>query len=106
MHDTLNTEEAAKVLKCSKQFVCELARRGELPAVQLGGQWLFVKLQLLDWLSAKAFDEQARRREQSFHVAKTAGDELVKKRERGRPRNAKIIDIPSINGSDSERGVA
>lgn len=106
MHDTLNTEEAAKVLKCSKQFVCELARRGEIPAVQLAGQWLFVKAQLLEWLSAKAFDEQARRREQSYHVANSSGNEPVQKRERGRPRNAKITEISSLTGLGGERSVA
>lgn len=82
MTDTLDTQGAAELLHVSKAHTQELARRGEIPAVLLGGSWLFVRTDLLDWLRARAADEQRARREAAATVASLPKPA----RSRGRPR--------------------
>lgn len=90
MSDTLNSEEASSLLKCSKALACELARTGEIPAVQLGGQWLFVKSQVIEYLLERAREEQALRREEIGAKA-TRVNNAEPPRGRGRPRrNTKV----------------
>ena len=88
MTETLNSEEASNLLKCSKSLACELARTGEVPAILLGSQWLFVKSQLMDYLQQRARDEQAVRREELVvREAMVASMEPTKVR--GRPRRSR-----------------
>lgn len=96
MTDTLNTEEAANILKCSQQLACELARRGEVPAMMLAGQWLFVREQLMQWITDRAREEQAKRREMTLAASKIVSeiDETIP-RTRGRPRSKKV-DVSTI----------
>jgi excisionase family DNA binding protein len=62
MIETLNSDDCAKLLYCTPEQVEELARSGDLPAVKIGRGWLFVKADLLSYLSEKArADAQDRR---------------------------------------------
>lgn len=54
MPDVLTLGEAAAYLRLSERALYELARRRRLPAVQIGGKWLFPRSQLERWLSAQA----------------------------------------------------
>lgn len=80
--DTLDTKGASELLHISVQFTQQLASRGEIPAVQIGGSWLFVKNDLLQWLSEKSRNEQRYRQEQ----ARLAAELPPSPRRRGRPR--------------------
>lgn len=90
MTDTLNSEEASSLLKCSKAFACELARTGEIPAVQLGGQWLFIKSQIIDYLLERAREEQALRREHAASNTLVVASQ-EQPRGRGRPRRKSTV---------------
>jgi excisionase family DNA binding protein len=50
--EVLTAGEAAELLQVEEQVVLELARAGELPGRELGGQWRFARAALLRWLSA------------------------------------------------------
>lgn len=83
MSETLDTRGAAEILHVSEKLTAKMAREGELPAVWLAGQWLFVRQELLTWLSDRAKEEQRFRREQVLAMA-----EIEKpSRPRGRPKN-------------------
>jgi excisionase family DNA binding protein len=47
---TLDLEEAATFLKCSDDTVRELAASGQLPAAKVGRAWVFVDVDLVEWL--------------------------------------------------------
>jgi excisionase family DNA binding protein len=47
---TLNLDEAALFLKCSDDTVRELAASGEIPAAKVGRAWVFVDVDLVEWL--------------------------------------------------------
>ena len=83
MTDTLDSKGASELLHVSVQLVLQMARAGEIPAVYIAGHWVFIKADLIDYLTTRARDEQRRRKE----AAETT--EFVKeavKRARGRPR--------------------
>lgn len=61
MNPILTIEEAAALLRCSTRTLQELAVRGGVPAALIGGKYLFVSEQLLDWLQTKAAKEMAAR---------------------------------------------
>ena len=48
--NTLDLDEAAAFLKCSDDTVRELALAGELPAAKVGRRWVFVDVDLVEWL--------------------------------------------------------
>lgn len=54
MPDVLTLREAAAYLRLSERSLYDLARAHRLPAVQLGGKWLFPHKQLAAWLAAQA----------------------------------------------------
>lgn len=54
MPDILTLREAAAYLRLSERALYELARGRRLPAVQLGGKWLFPRTRLERWLAAQA----------------------------------------------------
>lgn len=86
MSDTLDSKGAAELLHVSVKHVQELARKGEIPAVWIAGQWIFIKHDLLSSLAQRARDEQRQRREMSLHVNSIV--ESVNQRKPGRPRKA------------------
>jgi excisionase family DNA binding protein len=52
--DVLTLRETAAYLRLSERSLYELARARRVPAVQLGGKWLFVRTRLDRWLAAQA----------------------------------------------------
>ncbi|MEN9499736.1 MAG: hypothetical protein RIS83_1555 [Pseudomonadota bacterium] len=59
MPDVLTLREAAAFLRLSERALYDLARARKLPAAQLGGKWLFPRLQLERWLVAQAETPEA-----------------------------------------------
>ena len=94
MTETLNSEEASSLLKCSKAIACELARTGEIPAVQLGEQWLFVKSLIMDYLHERAREEQALRRD---HAAPNSLVFASQEQPRGRGRPRRKSSVWAVN---------
>ncbi len=86
MSDTLDSKGAAELLHVSVKHVQELARKGEMPAVWIAGQWIFVKDDLLSFLSQRARDEQRQRRETTQHLNSVL--DPASPRKPGRPRKA------------------
>ncbi len=54
MPDVLTLPEAASYLRLSERALYALARGRRVPAVQLGGKWLFPRAGLQRWLAAQA----------------------------------------------------
>ncbi|NKE43753.1 helix-turn-helix transcriptional regulator [Roseomonas frigidaquae] len=54
MPDVLTLKEAAAWLRLSERALYDLARARRLPAVQLGGKWLFPRARLAAWLAEQA----------------------------------------------------
>jgi len=84
MTETLDTKGAAELLHVSEKFAAKMAREGDLPAVWLAGQWVFVRHELLSWLTDRAREEQRCRREQALAMAS------IEKPARGPGRPRKI----------------
>ena len=49
----LNTEEAAKLLRIHPKTLQRMARKGEIPAMQIGKLWRFAASALLLWQDQK-----------------------------------------------------
>ena len=49
--DTVDSEGAAEILKIHVETVEERARKGEIPGAIIGRKWVFIRIQLLEWLS-------------------------------------------------------
>ena len=62
MPDIMTLREAAAYLRLSERSLYELARNRRLPAAQLGGKWLFPRVQLERWLAAQADSPEAAHR--------------------------------------------
>lgn len=92
--ETLNSEQAGKLLHCSTNLACEMARKGDIPATQIAGQWIFVKEQLVEWIKRRALEEQLKRQEAARHAALVIVPSIEEQRRgRGRPRG-KSMGIP------------
>jgi excisionase family DNA binding protein len=52
--EVLTPEDAAELLQVDPDVVLELARAGTLPGRELGGEWRFARVALLEWLGAGA----------------------------------------------------
>lgn len=85
---TLDTAGAAEMLHVSNQMVQTLARNGDLPAMWLGGKWLFLKSDLTEWISAQAREQQRARKERVEAAKAVINAQPKPKRGRGRPRKA------------------
>ena len=48
--ETLTLEQAAKLLRLHNVTVRNKARSGELPAAKVGKRWLFLEVDLINWL--------------------------------------------------------
>lgn len=62
MSETINSEECAKLMRCTAERVEEMARAGEIPGLKIGRNWLFVRADLLAWLAERAREEAQHRR--------------------------------------------
>jgi excisionase family DNA binding protein len=49
----LTAEQAAELLQVPENVVMELARNGELPGREVGGEWRFLRRAVLDWLAGE-----------------------------------------------------
>jgi excisionase family DNA binding protein len=58
--EVLTPEEAAELLQVDADVVLDLARGGELPGRELGGQWRFARAALLAWLATGTADGDAK----------------------------------------------
>jgi excisionase family DNA binding protein len=47
---TLTLEEAAEILHMHKVVLRNKCRSGEVPAAKIGKRWLFIELDLMNWL--------------------------------------------------------
>jgi excisionase family DNA binding protein len=50
---TLDIKEAAALLKIHPVTLYRLVERGEVPAAKPGKKWVFVDVDLIDWLRAQ-----------------------------------------------------
>lgn len=62
--ETIDSQGAADLLHCDAGTVQTLARRGELPGLKFGRDWLFVRADLLAYLAQRGRDEAEQRRRQ------------------------------------------
>ncbi|PPC95195.1 MAG: hypothetical protein CTY33_00115 [Methylotenera sp.] len=51
--ETLDLEAAAKLLYASESTVLELVGNGELPAAKIGRKWVFVDIDLIEYIRSK-----------------------------------------------------
>jgi excisionase family DNA binding protein len=51
--EVITLEEAARLLRLDEQAVEESARRGDLPARRIGGDWRFSRSAVLAWLAGE-----------------------------------------------------
>jgi excisionase family DNA binding protein len=85
MQDILTTEQAAGILQFSPAYIRTLASKGELPAIQMGDDWRFVKDQLITYISDMAIKQQQSRRFQQTQLG--PAEKLIPVK-RGRPVKA------------------
>ena len=68
---TFGIEEAAAFLKVHPVTLTRMAARGEIPAAKPGKQWVFLDVDLADWLRAKylpqASSSDSRERSKKCH---------------------------------------
>lgn len=62
-HDTLDAIGAAALLNADAETILLLARRGELPGTKIGKSWVFLRIDVLDFLRTKVRIDTAKRRE-------------------------------------------
>lgn len=55
---TLDADETAEYLKCSKAQVEKLAVSGILPGAKIGREWVFVGPDIIEWLRARVASRQ------------------------------------------------
>lgn len=60
--DTLNAIDAAAVLHADPETVLLLARKGDLPGAKIGKSWVFLRSDVLDYLSNRVRQETEQRR--------------------------------------------
>jgi excisionase family DNA binding protein len=58
--EVLTPQEAADLLQVQVEVVLELARAGELPGRELGGEWRFARAALLRWLATGTAAQDAK----------------------------------------------
>ena len=96
-HDTLDAAGAAALLNADAETVLLLARRGELPGTKIGKSWVFLRIDLLDFLSAKVKADTARRRKQASEPAIPTGVLVVAKQSR---RRRQLPVLPQLPGAE------
>lgn len=60
--DTLNAVDAAAVLHADPETVLLLARKGDLPGAKIGKSWVFLRSDVLEYLSNRVKRETEQRR--------------------------------------------
>lgn len=59
--ETLNTFEASELLKCSENYIRELAESGELRGAKIGKGWIFLRSDVLDYVRHQVDTQHDRR---------------------------------------------
>lgn len=87
MEGTFDIHEAADFLKVDRTTVLELAQCGELPGARIGRAWVFLRMDLQDYLRDRIRQQTNKRREQAEvdRYALAAAEPGETKRS-GRPR--------------------
>lgn len=90
MPEILNSKEAAELMRLSIPTIRGMAASGEIPAMQIGDDWRFLKSQLIEYVASRSIAEQRKRQEQ--YVTKKAIQEAnPTPGKRGRP--SKKVDL-------------
>ncbi|MBU6994248.1 helix-turn-helix domain-containing protein [Ferrovum myxofaciens] len=50
---TIGLQETAKLLRCNAETVREKASNGEIPGIKVGRSWVFVEVDLLEWVRSQ-----------------------------------------------------
>jgi excisionase family DNA binding protein len=92
---TYDINEAADFLKVDRSTALELAGRGELPGAKVGRAWVFLELDLVEYLRDTVRRQTDRRREQAITVAQgpatTGLTDVLPRRGRRKP-------VPRLSG--------
>ena len=57
MDDILTVKEMANYLRMEEHTIYRMARKGQLPAFKLSGQWRFKKDLVERWIEEKSFEK-------------------------------------------------
>ena len=53
--ETIDSKACAELFHCEDEVSIELlARNGQIPGAKIGRSWVFIREQMLDWLTSKA----------------------------------------------------
>jgi excisionase family DNA binding protein len=55
MTEVLTTREAAIFLRVHEKTLCRLARQGKIPGNKVGGEWRFMRNDLVRWIQNGAW---------------------------------------------------
>lgn len=90
MSEILNSKEAAELMRLSIPTIRGMAASGEIPAMQIGDDWRFLKALLIEYVASRSIAEQRKRQEQ--YATKKANQEANPvPAKRGRP--SKKVDL-------------
>lgn len=67
--ETLNVVECAALLRCAPEDAAEMAHAGEIPAIKIGADWIFMRTDLLQFLGAMAREQAEHRRSVCHRIA-------------------------------------
>jgi excisionase family DNA binding protein len=88
--EILTSKEAAELLRLSVPTIRGMASSGEIPATQIGDDWRFLRVQLIEYLASRSIAEQRMRKEQHT-LRKTAEIATpLMPQKRGRPQKNKV----------------
>lgn len=93
-NDILTAAEAADYLKLAPSTVRGMALAGQLPGVQIGDDWRFMRGQLYDYLARQAESEQQKRQAENkiLKVAKQDGAVTAIRGRRSKAKTAEILE--------------
>ncbi len=104
--ETITAEQCAELLKCTTAQVEELTRKGELPGIKFGRSWIYVKVDLLEYLAERARAEAAERRLDLQKRLKQASASLappVKPRRKTPPALPQVLHMMTTGAVQGQR---
>ena len=101
--DTLNAADAAAVLHADQETVLMLARKGELPGAKIGKSWVFLRSDVLEYLSNRVKQETDLRRKACVDATPVAilAMKLPSRRRRMLPILPTLPTLPTIPIAES-----
>jgi excisionase family DNA binding protein len=100
---TLDLQQAATFLKCSDDTIMELARCGQLPGVKVGRKWVFVDVDLVEWLRSKYPSCHSTESETSGTTTSPSterGSETPRAQRTGKRRNGYTTTLSPVSDND------